>query len=88
MSGEVFYGLTDGPTADKKRGKNLILGSPFFFCLVLCILFSALLRDTMPRKVIDHLGQTDIGNYLLVLDKVFKISTNKACLVICLRIEK
>ena len=28
MSGEVFYGQTDGRTADKKRRKNFILGSP------------------------------------------------------------
>ena len=28
ISGEVFYGRTDGRTADEKRRKNLILGLP------------------------------------------------------------
>ena len=28
MSGEVFYGWTDGQTADKKRRKNFVLGLP------------------------------------------------------------
>ena len=30
MSGEVFYGRTDGWTADKKRRKNFVVGSPLF----------------------------------------------------------
>ena len=29
MSGEVLYGWMDGRTADKKRRKNFILGSPY-----------------------------------------------------------
>ena len=28
MSGKVFYGRTDGRTADKKRRKNFVLGLP------------------------------------------------------------
>ena len=28
MSGEVFYGQTDGRTAEKKRRKNFVLGWP------------------------------------------------------------
>ena len=30
MSGKVFLGRTDGQTADKKRRKNCVLGSPQF----------------------------------------------------------
>ena len=31
MSGEVFFGRTDGRTVDKKRRKNFVLGSPVFW---------------------------------------------------------
>ena len=34
MPGKVFYGRTDGQTADKKRRKNFFLGSPLVKALL------------------------------------------------------